>query len=180
MRNDTTPTHLCRNVILGVVALFALLGVGVCIAAPLRSPRDAATSNAQPSVVQRSAIPSVPAAAAPVTNPPVKWLGWDWPSDPAVTGFAVYTGSNRTQLPNRSVVSTNRVQLDASIVYGIASINAAGMESTVAYWPSNAVYVPAVEASPDMQTWTQVLEMPEVTNAPMRWVRIHNKFKRWE
>jgi Leucine-rich repeat (LRR) protein len=53
--------------------------------------------------------------------------------------FAVYTGSSRATLTNRQVISENRTRLTNGVHYGIAALNTVGIESTLAFWPSNRI-----------------------------------------
>lgn len=119
----------------------------------------------------RALTTGLSAAPAPIQ----RFLLWD----SKATNFAVYTGLTRQTATNRTLVYTNRVPWVSNQVYAVAAL-VGRTEYSKSYWPSNAIYVPVAYTSSDMVTWKKVLEFPEVTNTPMKFLRMVNEFKRFE
>lgn len=201
--NDPAPNHLRRALAVSIGLLCALL-CAVALAEDPNGFAGRATLEYNPSIhgtarattlefqperekvsiapanaVKRSASISLP--AAPVAPPPntVTWY-WDWPADLAVNGFAIYSGPDRSALTNRIFTTATNSAFTVGLCYGLASVTTNGKESALIYWPSNAIYVPQMEYTTDLVTWLPGPEFPEVTNTPVKHVRMVNKFKRWE
>lgn len=105
-------------------------------------------------------------------------LHWD-SSEPQ---FNIYTGSNRTSLAKLTTVTTNAYPLTRGVVYGISSVNFAGIESTLAYWPSNRVGELVTQTSTNLTTWTDLTTLETFTNIPVRprqHLRIVDRTKQW-
>lgn len=81
--------------------------------------------------------------------------------------FAIYTGTSRTTLTNRQVIGVNKYPLTNNINYGVAAINMAGIESTLAYWPSNRVFELWLRGyGTNLNQFTNVAKLATCTNIP--------------
>ncbi len=154
----------------GWLGLLVICGLaGVAATRKLQSPRAASLDPIQSSGVstisQQSAAVLAPIAPGTVTNNRTLTLVWDWPAE--AVSFAVYTGPSRTQLTNRSVVTTNRIALDRAVTYGVASLSAQGIESTLAYWPSNRIAELWLRGmGTNMSGGTNIVRLVAFTNSP--------------
>jgi len=125
----------------------------------------------------RALLATSAAVAAPVTNAP-KFLTWD----SAATKFAVHVGTNRASLVRKSVISTNRYQIASGSVYGIRAIDAAGMESAPAYWPSNRIGELWTQFSTNLVGWQDSQRLERFTNSakqPAMFLRVVDKTVGW-
>lgn len=108
-----------------------------------------------------------------------KFLVWD--SSEKVHG--VYTGTNRASLVRRSTISTNSTPYTNGIVYGITAINSAGVESFMAYFPSNRVGQIVWQTSTNLIVWGDggVLEtFTNVAKTPQMYLRVIDRTKEWQ
>ena len=92
-----------------------------------------------------------------------KFLTWD----SSEGRFAIYTGATRQTLVKRFVTDTNSIAL-AATNYGIAAISAQGVESALAFWPSNRIG----EIRLQEVGKTNVTVLEQFTNSPAVAVRL--------
>lgn len=128
--------------------------------------------------VKGSALLLPASAPANVQTNKQLFLRWD-SSEPK---FNIYTGTNRASLAKRATISTNAYPLTKGLVYGVTSLNFAGIESTMAYWPSNRVGELVWQYSTNMTTWTdgQIAEtFTNVPKTPQMYLRWIDRTKEW-
>lgn len=107
-----------------------------------------------------------------------RFLVWD-SSEPQ---FGIYIGPNRAGLVKRATISTNSFPITNGAVYGVSAINVAGVESVLAYWPSNRVGALETQASADLINWQPLTTLETFTNKPARprqYLRIADVTKAW-
>jgi len=90
--------------------------------------------------------------------------------------FNVYRGQTKQSQTLLATINTNRLV----ITNGIYKIAVKDDERIFIYWPSNAIYVPVLYYSTNMIHWTRDREYPEVTNTPIKFLRMVNEFKGWK
>lgn len=100
-----------------------------------------------------------------------QWLVWDSPE----SRFAIRTGTNLASLVKRATITTNAYPYTNGVVYGISAINSAGVESALAYWPSNRIGALVEQISTNLVTWTDERTVETFTNRPAR----PQMFLRW-
>lgn len=96
--------------------------------------------------------------------------------------FNVYLGAKRSSLVKVATVSTNGYPYTNGLVYGVSSINAASVESSLAYYPSNRVGALQWQTSTNLSTWTTGGTLETFTNMPGRprmFLRIVDQTTAW-
>lgn len=203
--NEQRPTFGTWHSIAMWSGIIGLVSAGLFLtAAPLRSPKDdggrkwdrdqnqptnptPATTIAAISEPQVSAPFAFPAAAQP--SPWNVSLKWDVSPDASVIGYRVYYGNasgdytNSIAVGNTNTVTVTNLVRGATYFFAATAFDADNLESAFSneiHWPSNAIYVPVIEASVDFTNWHTVMELPTITNEPLKFLRIKNEFKRWE
>jgi len=90
--------------------------------------------------------------------------------------------SSLASLVKSATVTTNAYPLTKGTIYGVTSVNFAGIESTMAYWPSNRVAELVSQTSTNLSTWTDLAVLEQFTNTPARprqFLRITDRTKLW-
>lgn len=130
-------------------------------------------------------IPPLPAAsfqkiAHAATAPPAqKFLTWDSAENRA----RVYVGPARNILTNSFLIAGNSFPIEPGLHYAVATVNAAGVESSLAYWPSNRLGVLIEQTSTDLQDWKDERTLETFTNAPTRprmFLRVVDRTTGWD
>lgn len=91
-------------------------------------------------------------------------LIWD-SSEPA---FNVYIGAKRSSIVKVATVNTNGFPYTNGAVYAVGAVNFAGVESSLAYYPSNRVGAMQWQTSTNLSIWTTGGTLETFTNTPAR------------
>lgn len=106
-------------------------------------------------------IPSVAPSTVAINKS--RYLVWTNKESQSV----VYTGASRQTLSNRQVISANQTLYTNGVHYGVAAINMAGVESTLAYWPSNRVAEYWLRGyGTNLNQFTNIVKLATFTNNP--------------
>lgn len=150
-------TRLARSAVLAVLCL--------CASVVQAQPKGAALL-----------IPS--SAVTAVRTNVQRFLVWD----SSESQFGIYIGTNLAGLVKRATVSTNSFPITNGVVYGVSAINMVGIESTMAYWPSNRVGALETQTSTNLINWQPLATLETFTNKPARprqYLRIVDVTKAW-
>jgi hypothetical protein len=96
--------------------------------------------------------------------------------------FNVYRGAKRSSLVKVATVSTNGYPYTNGLVYAVSAVNFAGVESALAYYPSNRVGALQWETSTNLSTWTFGGTLETFTNTPARprmYLRVVDRTTGW-
>jgi hypothetical protein len=121
-------------------------------------------------------LPSVPVANVQTNRQ--RYLVWD-SSEPQ---FGIYIGTNRAGLVKRATISTNSFPITNGAVYGVSAINVAGVESVLAYWPSNSQGVMVWKYSTNLTTWITGGVLESYTGkpkTPQMYLRVDTVITNW-
>lgn len=115
-----------------VASMFSLLLFAGCVT----NPSEVITpSNPIRHDIMVPPLPQISTMTARAIVAPQSYLTWDKQTN--ITQYAVYTGPSRTNLPYRTVVSTNYV-VYVPTNYAVTALNGTE-ESMPAFWPSNRI-----------------------------------------
>jgi hypothetical protein len=146
-----------------VAALFLLCALGASVA------------NAQP---RGSALLLPSKLVSAVRTNTSRTLVWD-SLEPQ---FNVYRGAKRSSLVKVATVSSNGYPYTNGAVYAVSSVNFAGVESSLAYYPSNRVGALQWETSTNLSTWITGGTLETFTNTPARprmYLRVVDRTTGW-
>lgn len=107
-----------------------------------------------------------------------RFLVWD----SSESQFGIYIGTNLAGLVKRATISTNSFPITNGVIYGVSAINMVGIESTMAYWPSNRVGALETQTSTNLINWQPLSTLETFTNKPARprqYLRIMDVTKAW-
>ena len=120
---------------------------------------------------------------AAISLPPAStnYLTWDGAADL----WRVYMGAARGSWSSNTLISQRRIQMARATYYGVAAVAPDGTESTLAYWPSNAVFNTYLQVADNVRpdiwreslwlTWTNHVEGP-----PQQFLRTRTVQTGWQ
>lgn len=177
--NDKIPNEVKALWILLAVFVALLLGVALALGAP-----KGATQLTQ--VKRHQTTPAAASIFLPMASPPPRtnqlFLTWDGPED--ATGYHVFIGPARLEWTNNFIVHTNLTPYVPGLHYGVATVGDGGLESAIAYFPSNRISELWLgEYTTNFANVTNVFLLERYTNhpgAPQRFWQIKDVTVGWE